>query len=269
MIILNPQQNNSRGQATLVGFILLVAIAIVFSSLMIDGFVTNSNESREINNSEQVKNQFDNLPSKINLSLATDTIQTISINGNVNYMLPSIINPVEPIIDISTPRQQTVEVSGSSTESVTSDVIQLHPKYHFYVVDSLNEYSQNVVYYKGRSDSERIFNPTSQKMINGTDITVYNVDGVNSSGESANISIYPEQTKTIDTINTNSNEVTITIETKLSANQWEKLLEKELVANGGHVEDINQVDSNTVEIRLENGYKYSYTEYTVDIRTSN
>jgi hypothetical protein len=260
------------GQSTVIGATLLIALMIVVSGIYVSQAIPDIQRNEEQNNELEIKESANQIPSKISLTAATDTTQAVTLSANVNYTtffitpLPAVVEPPEPIIEVNNIDQHSVTVSGSTTESVNSDVIAIRPKYYRYSVKTETVYSQQLIYNYTIGSSRQAVDPSPQYLINDTNITVYNINNSELNGNMVNMTMYNQNTTTVDVINTSSNSVSITMESDLTADQWNELLNDELTENGGHVESISQIDSETVEITLENGQEYSYTEHTIDIR---
>lgn len=258
---------SNKGQVTMVGVILLLIIFIVASSAAMTVVVPSAQETAEITKDKQISETIRSIPNNVNLAVGSDTPQSVTMSGEINYPYSEFVyNPPNPQINIETIDTKQTTVSATNTYTSTYDIVEFNRKYYRFTPESTKIYSQQIVYDKVKN-SDTTVNPSNQYIINGDTINIYTINNkINTSNTNVEISIYKSEDVSHTNINESNNEVTITMESDLTVEQWNNLLENELNSNGGHITDISSPSAGTIQLTLESGVSYNLNEYSIELQ---
>lgn len=252
--------NSERGQTEVIGFLLILIIFVVVSSVFISTQLPAAQQSQEADKDQQLQSEYRSIPTTVNTAIS-GTTQSYSIDGRINYTYSFIYRPPPPKIAITEPQisQITVETSDQTYQSFNTNKIEYTNDFNRYTPDTTTRYNQNIVY-RFIESSNTIVNPTSQQIIVNDTINVYN--------HTVETETNTQISKTISA-ETNSETITpsspLTIEitnSNMTQDQAEELFINELESNGGNISSIT-VSGNTLQIQLQPN-TYTLNTHTVE-----
>ena len=285
---------DERAQAIQVGAVLIFGIIVLFLSIYQAFVVPDQNEEIEFNHNEDVQQQLTELRSNVILMPGSTSTRAASVDLGVRYPSRAIfVNPgpasgslrtvgtEDPRVNVTIANATAVDTEGETGDfwngtalSYETGALRYRPNYNLYQQAPQTVYEHSVLY--NRFDRENVTQAvTDQTLVDGNRITLLALNG--SLGESrvdtVSVDFDPISTRTrVVEVNDTGGPVTLRAPTGMSQREWNSVLGDELVANGGHVQNVTvsgsgPADLSMLEITLEANERYQLELVKVGVGT--
>ncbi|PSQ49076.1 hypothetical protein BRD19_04770, partial [Halobacteriales archaeon SW_7_65_23] len=274
---------DERAQAIQIGAVLLFGILILFLSLYQAFVVPDQNEEIEFNHNQQLQQQLTELRSNVILMPGSTATRASSVDLGIRYPSRAIfVNPgpasgtlrtvgtENPQVNVNITNATAVDDAGETRDfwngtalSFETGAIEYRPGYNLYQGAPRTVYEHSVLYnhFEREAVTQAV---TGQTLVDGSRITVIAVDGslTENRVDTLSVDVDPISTRTrVVELDGADDPVTLQLATGLSEAEWNDILEEELVANGGHVQDVSVSPSGPgglglLEVTLEAGERY-------------
>lgn len=268
-----------QGSVIPIGFILVLGIVVITSTVLSSTAVPAINESRELQSHTEFREDVVIIPTTVTQVAATDVSRQLNVGKTVPYFLTSgsLVQHVSVIADQNYTISNAQTTDGS-TFSVANDhsILQFSRDYNYvgksqtFTIERSNILSEQAGPLAG---SENAILQNKLQLIDQRNISIISL--------SSNMQVHenPPTLISLSRVNRNSHTVTnssnslvtLTFPTRISETDWRDELSAELSTNGGYISSITyttQPDSvvNTVEIKLVQNEIYYLKTTTIDIR---
>ncbi|MFC7202410.1 PKD domain-containing protein [Haloferax namakaokahaiae] len=271
-------RDDTRAVTVQVGAVLLFGMIIISMSMYQATVVPNQNEQVEFQHNQQVHDEFTSLRGAIVESASKATTSPSEITLGTRY--PSrtfFVNPGVASGSLRTQELGTLSVSNVTTsDDEVSDYVSgtvgfstkslvYTPDYNLLQETPTTVYENSLAYNRFENGYNGTLSP--QSLVDGRRISLviltgnYSENGVGAASVDAQ-SVSPSVRSVPITSNDSSRNVTLTIPTNLTADEWETSLEDagELDSAGtdpdAYVSDVRPGPGNTVVVELERGATY-------------
>ena len=263
-----------RGQAAVVGVVLMFGLLIALLALVQLTAVPGWNQAVEVQHNERVQSDMQLVGTEIHRSSVTGQSRTVPVELGVRYpSRPLLFNPTDPAGTLRTTDSGEFEIRNVDIEGVnnywndTEDQViegstrQLvyEPRYNEYSTPPTTVYENGVLY----NEFERPLTLDEGGFVDGHRISLITLSGDyhESSVETRTVSLKPESapTQTVSVESVDSEPVTVSVPTRLPETEWESILEPEFQRNGGHVlddEDGVTVANGTLTVAFDPDVEY-------------
>lgn len=290
-IDIHMKSQKSRGQTTVIGVTVMLAVFVVLLSVYEVSIFPSIAGQREFEQQQEVRETAPEIQSKISIVAATGVPQSVSVDSSVDYP-PRLLPIPEPTVSVSSSdNAYPIYLSGTQDNTTADDTdfsentrfIQISSNYYF-SGDSQGIIHQPGLTVTGDTSPDSLANSsqapiTTQQVITGNRITLPIVsNGISKSGTEAQ-SIQMSKKESIYTSreidNKNGEFVSVTLPTVTSEEVWREELQSETVDNGGRIREIRYSQSdpigsgssevNYVTVELKRGTSYQVTAYEVEV----
>lgn len=286
------QADADRGQSIQVGAVLLFGVLILLLATWQAVVVPQENESIEFNHNRQIQGQVQELRNAI-ISLG-DGGTTAGVRVTLGTTYPTrvlFVNPEPPsgsirtagttsdLVNVSVQHASAAGDAGDfwdgTDHNYTTGGLAYEPNYNLYDNAPRTTYGNSVLYNDFGAQNLTL---AGQTLVDGNRITLVTLNGslARTQTEATTVDVRPVTASThrLGVVNATAGQrLTITIPTQLSAQNWTRLLDEQLVANGGHVTGVTQgpaiagTDHHLVSIHLERGVRYRLSLARVGVGT--
>lgn len=265
-MLLPENTDDNSGVSEVIGFVLVLGLLVLALAVFQVTAVPIWNENVELNHNTQVQNEMQEIRNAVLTTANSGGSATGSVKLGTDYPNRVVLrNP-----PASTGRLETTEVRTVTVENATiggnADLfwdsrggeirldtrrIRYTPSYNEYQNAPTTFYENSVVYNDQDGGTAPI---TEQSVVDGDRINLVSVNGSLSEtgSERANFDSSPlsaPSNRISMTDEGSGGNVTLELPTDLSASDWERLLEEEMVGEGGNVVNVSK-PSDTVRIEL-------------------
>ena len=270
----NVRQNDAV--TPIIGAILLLAILSTFLVILQVVGLPVWNSDVEFDHSRDVRGDMQRLDAAVSEVASTNSHRSVVVDLGARY--PNrvvLINPSpasgtlsteDGFVNVSNMASVEEGVRGywnGSNRSFTTRRIEYEPNYNYYHDAPSRVYDNGVLYNSG-GDQEVVLG--EQSLVNGDNINIVVLNGSvsTSSVQPTTVSLVPVSVSRTSVAVTNSTdgEVSLTLDSRLSADDWEELLKDER-----YVVDVSEVGDGTVEITLQQGVTYDLRMAEVGLGT--
>ncbi|ERG93686.1 hypothetical protein [Haloquadratum walsbyi] len=269
----------TQGSVIPIGFILVLGIIVITSTVLSSTAVPAINESRELQSHTEFREDIATIPTTVTQVVATDVSRQLNVGKTVSYFLTSrsLIQHVSVISDQNY-TISNVQTTDGGTLLVTNDhsILKFSRDYNYigksqiFTVERSNILSEQDEPLAG---SENAILQNKIQLIDQRNISIISLSSNTQVHENPPtlISLSRADTDSHTVTNSSNSLVALTFPTRISENDWRDELSAELSTNGGYINSITyttQPDSvvNTVEIKLVQNEIYYIKTTTVDIR---
>ncbi|PSP87140.1 hypothetical protein BRC87_11990 [Halobacteriales archaeon QS_4_66_20] len=286
--------SDHRAQAIQIGAVLLFGILILFLSLYQAVVVPDQNEEIEFNHNEDLQQQLTELRSTVILMPGSTSTRAASLDLGVRYPSRAIfVNPGPPSGTLRTVGTENSRVNVTITNATAVDdagetrdfwngtaltfetgAIEYRPGYNLYQGAPRTVYEHSVLY--NAFERENVTQAVAgQTLVEGSRITVIALDGslTENRVDTLSLDVDPISTRTrVVDLNGTAKPVTLRTPTGMSGSEWNETFEDELVANGGHVQNVSVSPGGPgglglLEVTLEAGERYQLELAKVGVGT--
>lgn len=252
---------DDRGVSEVVGAILIFGLLVTLLATIQSAAIPAANQEVEFNHNQEVRGDIISLQEAASRSGALGTTESVKMQVGATY--PSrllFVNPPNPsgavrTVDTSNDVEiSNVEAKNSDTrlyvdgdlDSLETQRFEYDPNYNEYQNPPTSVLEYGALYNEVDGDNI-VLNGGS--IIRGNTINLLFFAGDLERAASGSISIEtnptsaPARTVTVRP-NNPGNPIVLRLPSKLSASQWEDILEDELVSNGGNVDSITKTGDN-------------------------
>ena len=285
---------DERAQAIQIGAVLIFGILIIFLSLYQAFVVPDQNEEIEFNHNEELQQQMTELRSNVILMPGSTTTRAASVDLGVRYPSRAIfVNPGPasgtlrtvgtdtPEVNVTITNATAVEDAGETRDfwngtglSYDTGALEYQPGYNLYQGAPRTVYEYSVLYnsFDGGAQTLPV---TGQTLVDGNRITLVALNGslTENRVDTLSLDVDPISTRTrVVELNGTGKPVTLQLATGMSEAEWNATFGEELVANGGHVQDVSvsadgHGDLGLLEVTLEAGQRYQLELAKVGVGT--
>jgi len=285
---------DERAQAIQIGAVLLFGILILFLSLYQAVVVPDQNEEIEFNHNEDLQQQLTELRSTVILMPGSTSTRAASLDLGVRYPSRAIfVNPgpasgtlrtvgtENSRVNVTITNASAVDDAGETrdfwngtTLSFETGAIEYRPGYNLYQGAPRTVYEHSVLY--NAFERENVTQAVAgQTLVEGSRITVIALDGslTENRVDTLSLDVDPISTRTrVVELNGTAEPVTLRTPTGMSEDEWNETFEDELVANGGHVQNVSVSPGGPgglglLEVTLEAGERYQLELAKVGVGT--
>lgn len=254
------QKNTSRGQSNILGAILLIGLSILAFSIYVTQIVPIFTAQAEYSTYQEIETEMISINDTISAVASNGIQQTQSLSFTTDY--PFFQTPKHRSQSVYTDDATTSISYNTTTVSLETDILNYDPTYNTITQSPIHIENGMVV----RSNSE-ITNP-SQGVIDDNSISITGVSSVVNTADATNIPLRVTQEESAFTTTVTA-EPTVTIDTKLSEQKWNEMLEPELAENGGNIDSIDYQEYTNSPNQLEVGlHEDTYTITTTKVNLS-
>lgn len=238
-----------RASTIPLGFILLLAIAIVAVNIYQVHYVPQDSIDAEIDSNREMLSDVQGFNFAVQGTIGTQQGQPVAIGKSVEYPI-SFPSPEDPSYIIATTETETIrfenfrcEIGDCQSNMNTTTVIFLGD-YNYLENDRVYGYEYGVVYSAPNSTPEGnngVITYNDQFMIQGNKMTLLTFQGdfTHERQGTVHTTISPQDPSQHENVITDDGTpLAITLPTEISESQWNDMLSEELVENGGHITDI-------------------------------
>lgn len=259
-----------RAVSEVVGAVIIFAFLVISFSIYQGIVIPQQNRASEFQHNQNAQESIQDLRNAIRQTAATASEQSVSITLGATY--PQRVVGINPgasagsiqteelgtitLRNITATEPETADYFGSNTTTLgafESQRLVFRPVYTHYTERPVTSYENTLVVNHFPNGANLTI--TDQTVVRGSTITLIALDG--------NVSRAQQETVTIDTraVSTEMNTVpvesadgplNVTIDTRMSAADWDALLEGE-----EHVQAVRQTGPTQVSILLEEGEVYN------------
>mgnify|MGYP000206373139 CR=1 FL=1 len=256
-------RGDERAVTVQIGAVLLFGIIIISMSMYQATVVPNQNEQVEFRHNQEVHDQFESLRGSIIESSSETTARPSTVSLGTRYPSRTLfVNPGPVSGTLQTRDIGSLTVSNvETTEAETSDYVdgglsypteslEYRPSYNLLQSTPTTVYENTVAY--NRFDTGYNGTLSGQSLIHGRTISLVLLNGTYSENGVGSASIDAQAvspaTRTVPVTGDASGNVTITVPTELSADEWRELLEGD---GGNYVYRVDDVSGDRVEIEMK------------------
>lgn len=270
-------RGDRRGQAVMVGAVLLLAIFVIGLAIVQSQVLPDENRQVEFEHSQQVQGEIQELRNAILRAGSVGTAQPQSIRLGTRYPQRTLtINPppASGTLSVDSLGEDALRIENAtavgdletrdywngSTKTFRIGQLRYEPSYNEYANAPETVYESSVVYNEF-DDGEEQFPLTGQRLIDGRTISLITFDGSLSENEIDRVSVDPQavsvSTRTV-TIGEDDDEdpIVLEFESDLPVAEWEELLDSEM-APDGNVVAIETTENGDIRIELDGEEKYN------------
>ncbi|MFB6205554.1 MAG: hypothetical protein ABEJ05_03370 [Haloglomus sp.] len=245
--------NQQRGQAIQIGALLLFTILLISLSSFQLFVVPDQNAEIEFKHSQQIRNQLVDYRSAVIRASSGGGTQAVSVSLAPSYPSRALfLNPAPPSGTL-----QSVGTSDSDIAAAFENVraldpeareywngtvhrfgtgaLEYRPGYNYYGTAPTVAYENTVLYSRFGDAPDSVLNGTGQLLVNGRRISLVALQGdyQRSGQETVSVSAFPSSAseERIAVTNSSGERVTVTIPTRLPAEQWNRLLTSQFNPN--------------------------------------
>ncbi|PSQ35742.1 hypothetical protein BRD08_06370 [Halobacteriales archaeon SW_10_66_29] len=285
---------DERAQAIQIGAVLLFGILILFLSLYQAVVVPDQNEEIEFNHNEELQQQLTELRSTVILMPGSTSTRAASLDLGVRYPSRAIfVNPgpasgtlrtvgtENSRVNVTITNASAVDDAGETRDfwngtalSFETGAIEYRPGYNLYQGAPRTVYEHSVLY--NAFERENVTQAVAgQTLVEGSRITVIALDGslTENRVDTLSLDVDPISTRTrVVELNGTAEPVTLRTPTGMSEGEWNETFEDELVANGGHIQNVSVSPGGPgglglLEVTLEAGERYQLELAKVGVGT--
>jgi PKD repeat protein len=259
-----------RSQASVIGFVLVFGIIISLLVILQVTAVPAWNQGIEVTHNERVQEDMESVREDILRTSTTATPTSGSLSLGTRYPVrPFLVNPPPPTgrLEVTDPAQiritnatvrgETNDYWDGSTRTFPDQALRYQPDYNEYDNAPTTVLESAVLYNRF---GERFLPKTETQLVSDRRITLVTLNGTLSRGgtSTANVELQPlsapQQVTTVRAVDP----LTLSLPTRLPAEQWRELLADERVANGGHVTNVSVTpgDPGRLRVTLAAGESY-------------
>ena len=263
-------RRDGRAVSEVIGFILLFGLVIAGASIIQTYGVPAQNERVEFDHNLRVQDDVVRLADDVETAGLTGASISATVEAGTDY--PNrlfFFNPAPPSGTLATGDALNITIANASATGDAFDywngtmktfdtrAVTYTSNYNVYRQAPTTVAEYGVVYNDNPNGHVTVLKRGS--LVRGDRISLVTVDGTFNRGSSQSISVdavplsAPSQTVTL----TSTRNITITIETSLSAAEWGEILADELAINGGNVLDVHGAGS-AVTIVLAPNVSYEF-----------
>ena len=265
-------RDDRRAAALQVGAILLLGFLVIGLALYQSTVVPDQNERVEFDHNQQVQESLQDVRNGILRTAAAERTSPTTVPLGTRY--PTRIVAVNPppssgrlatdsggtvtLVNATAINDETADYWNGTNRSYASQRLTYDPDYSVYQNAPRTVYDDTVLYNKFDGGNRSV---TDQRLLEGNLIYVVALNGsLGRSGTQA-VSVSPTPVSASDrTVAVNGSDIDIEVSTKLSEDEWERLLEDQYESNGGRIAgDANGVtvsgDTLTVDLVSNRTYR--------------
>jgi len=265
-----PTRGDGRAVSEVIGFILLFGLVIAGASIIQTYGVPAQNERVEFDHNIRVQDDVVRLADDVEAAGLTGAAVSATVEAGTDY--PNrlfFFNPAPPsgvlrtgdVLNVTVANATAVGDAGDywngTVKTFDTRAVSYTPNYNVYRQAPTTVAEYGVVYNDNPNGHVTVLKRGS--FVRGDRISLVTVDGTFNRGSAQAISVdavplsAPSQTVTL----TSTQNITLAIETSLSAAEWEELLADELASNGGNVLDVREAGG-AVTIVLAPNVSYEF-----------
>lgn len=275
--------SDDRASVVPVGFILVIGIITLMLYVFQASTVPMINQQAEVDTHQGVRVDMHEFHSAVSRAMSTGVAQSVVFHTKVEYP-PQLGATSQPDTSLFTSDKQEVTfqnavLSGGSgagwngsNRTYPTRPVHIVPDYNWFQNAQQVQYEHSVVHYApANSGNKTNVATTSQSVVSGNQITIYQMKGELAVTRRNHISVNvhsdtsPEQ---VNVTNSTGDNIELTLETSLSESQWRSLLESERATNGGHITNITynaSTNPNRMTLTFEQNVTYEVKIFEVEL----
>ena len=252
-----------------IGVVLMIGLAVTLIAVLQVAAVPVWNEAIEIDHNRQVQDEMTGVKDAVRRTAGSGNPSSASVKLGTDY--PNRIVLRSP--PASTGRLSTMSESNLTVENVTATgnvgtywestdgnlstrAVIYTPDYNEYQGAPDTVYENSVVYNRFLDGNGTV---AGQDVVNGNRINLVTVNGRLSQDSSARVSVETKPvsapSNTVSVTNTSAGNLTVELPGGLSVEKWRRLLDDEMVENGGYVVSVEDTASGVV-LEMKGGESY-------------
>ena len=262
-----------RGQAAVVGVILMFGLLIALLALIQLGAVPGWNEAIEFNHNERTQGDMQSVHGEIHRTAVTGQSRTDTVELGVRYpSRPFLFNPPDPTGRLATtdPGEfeiQNIEIEGVDNyweddggriQGLTRELVY-EPHYNEYRTPPTTVYENGILY----NEFEQPIPLSREGFLDGERLSLVTLAGEfeRMGTRPTSVPLKPESapTQPVSVRSADGDPITVTVPTRLPESEWESVLSNEFQRNGGHVlgdEDGVDVSDGNLTVTLDPDIEY-------------
>lgn len=259
-----------RSQSTIIGFVMVFGIIIMFMLVLQTTAVPTWNQGVEFSHNERVQGELELLRDDIFRTAATGSTGSESISLGTRYPVrPFLFNPPDPSGRLSTTATWTVTITNATATGEIGDYwdgsprefedrgIVYRPNYNEYGSAPATVFENTVLYNRAPARGVPV---TDASLVNGRRINLVTLAGdVSRAGQRAySVELRPLSAPQQVTTVHSDGPMILETKTRLSGETWQELLADQRVEAGGFVTDVSVTpgDPGTLRVTLAAGESY-------------
>ncbi|AFK20108.1 hypothetical protein E6P09_14680 [Haloferax mediterranei ATCC 33500] len=274
-------RGDERAVTVQIGAVLLFGIIIISMSMYQATVVPNQNEQVEFQHNQNVHDDFVSLRGAVIESASEPMTRPATVSLGTRYPSRTLfVNPgpvsgtlqtqslgTLTVSNVSTSEDETDDYVADNALSFTTKSLEYSPRYHVMQSSPTTVYENTIAY--NRFESGYNGTLTGQSLVDGRTISLVLLDGNYSENGVRSATIDAQAvssaTRTVSvTNNSSTSNVTITVPTKLSVEDWKTILTdaEELdgsgdTSNDAYVHEVHDGAAGSVVIEMERGETYN------------
>jgi len=259
-----------RSQSTIIGFVMVFGIVVMFMLVLQTTAVPTWNQGVEFSHSERVQGELELLRDDIFRTAATGSAGSESISLGTQYPVrPFLLNPGDPSGRLRTTEPRTVTITNATATGEAGDywdgtprqfddrALVYRPDYNEYESAPTTVFENTVLYNRPPARGLPV---TSATLINGRRINLVTLAGdLSRSGQGPySVELRPLSAPQQVTTVRSDGPLVLTARTQLSEETWQELLADERAAAGGFVTNVSVTPGDPGTLRVTLAARESY-----------
>lgn len=287
--------DTKKAVAPVIGFVLILAILFLAAAQYQANVVPAEERSAEIDHFSDITEDMSGLRSSLIQTSSSGQTQTQELNMGVSYGILGLTQPPRPgtltyinsseikIMNAENNREASNFWRGDVNRTYDTGFLQYRIDYNR-LSSYADIYIEHGMMYRdtaiGSNEQVDFIEESEQQIIRDRNINLYTIDSSIDTTRMGSTTVEmrptsaPMNSVSISDVN-EDNPLTIRLPTRLSEDDWERMLENELTDNGGYIEELTvdefeneEGDEDTfLELQLETGETYNLQMSKVNLLT--